>query len=232
MKIALTVSYPSSAEASQEDQDRLERYLAAIEAGGAAPTTLFLDEWENRVSQVVEEFDGLILSGGADLPTDWYGETPLPGANLDLVSARRPLFEKQVLAGFEQLQKPVLGICYGCQFLNVHRGGTLLQDIALQVENPIVHGDGALHSVEVARDSRLLEIVGDERFDVPSYHHQSVGKVAPDARVVSWAPDGVIEAVEWPEEAFFLGVQWHPERAPDSPATKRLFAALVAACRA
>src|SRR5207244_4431766 len=97
-----------------------------------------------------EEFDGLILAGGADLPTQWYAQAPLPGANLELVSERRPAFEKVAVSAFLARRKPVLGICYGCQFLNVHGGGSLVQDIELQWPRPIEHKGGALHPVRVS----------------------------------------------------------------------------------
>ena len=231
-RIALSVSYPHWP-VDEADQARIAKYLAAIIAGGGEPTALYLDEWENRAQNVVDEFDGLVIAGGADLPTDWYGETPLPNANLELVSARRPNFEKQIVGDFETQQKPVLGICYGCQFLNVYRGGSLVQDVELQLAarpNPEKHTDGYEHLVQVERDSRLFGFVDESEFPVPSYHHQALGRLAPGARVSSWARDGVIESVEWPDEPFFLGVQWHPERAPESNATRKLMRAFVDAC--
>src|SRR4051794_5940109 len=115
MNIALSVSYPS-APTDQKDIWRIECYLNAIRMGGGNPTPLFLDEWEKRAEDVVREFDGLILSGGADLPTEWYGQKPLEGAGLDLVSPRRPDFEKTLVTLFLEAKKPVFGICYGLQF--------------------------------------------------------------------------------------------------------------------
>ena len=232
-KIALTVSYEAPP-TDEKDLWRLECYFNAIRQGGATPTALYLDEWEARVGDVINEFDGVILAGGADLPTDWYGETPLEGAGLDIVSPRRPEFEKRVVSDFWSAGKPVFGICYGAQFLNVLRSGTLYQDIELQQKNrpnAQIHTDGNQHLVVVDRNSQLFQIVGEERFAVPSYHHQAICEAAPGALISSFALDGVAESVEWHERNFFLGVQWHPERAPESNATQKLFAAFVAACR-
>ena len=228
-KIALTVSY-AAPPTDEIDLWRLNCYFQAIKNGGGTPTALFLDEWETQTSRVVSEFDGVVLAGGADLPPDWYGETPLEGADLDIVSPRRPLFEQSVVAQFLGAQKPVFGICYGAQLLNVLRGGSLFQDLKLQTGTDFLHTDGAQHLVTVERDSQLFSIVCEEEFTVPSYHHQAIKTVAPDAKSSSFAPDGTVESVEWNEKSFFLGVQWHPERAPDSNATRKLFEAFVAAC--
>lgn len=230
-KIALSVSYASQP-SDEKDLWRLEKYYAAIRGGGADVEALFLDEWSENPQRVAEEFDGLVLSGGADLPTQWYGEAPLEGAGLETVTERRPRFENEVVGAFLAAKKPILGICYGCQFLNVYRGGALIQDIELQLpnrENPVVHVDGNEHLVRLNRDSQLFQIIGEEEFPAPSYHHQSISRVAPEAWVSSHAPDGVAESVEWTDGGFCLGVQWHPERAPDSNATRKLMRAFVEA---
>ncbi len=230
-KIALTVSY-SSPLTDEADLWRLEKYFAAIQNAGASIEALFLDEWESKAHLVAQNFDGVVLAGGADLPTNWYGEAPLEGAGLEMVSERRPRFENEIVGAFLERQKPILGICYGAQFLNVYRGGALVQDIELQLperENAVVHVDGNLHSVRLARDSQLYRIIGEDEFEVPSFHHQAVSRLADSAQVSALAPDGVIEALEWNEPSFFVGVQWHPERAPESNATRRLMEAFVKA---
>ncbi len=232
-KIALTVSY-ASRPTDEKDLWRLEKYFAAIRNGGPGVQVeaLFLDEWAENPQRVAENFDGVVLAGGADLPTQWYGEAPLEGAGLEMVNERRPKFENEVVGAFLDAKKPILGICYGCQFLNVYRGGALIQDIELQLperENAVVHVDGNEHTVILNRDSQLYKIIGEEEFAVPSYHHQSISRVAPDGWISSHAPDGVAESVEWQSGGFCLGVQWHPERAPDSNATRRLMEAFVGA---
>ena len=232
-KIALSVSYPSPP-TDEKDLWRLEKYLEAIRGSGANVEILFLDEWSEKPLLVAQNFDGIVLSGGADLPTQWYGEAPLEGAGLEFVSEARPKFENEVIGAFLEARKPILGICYGCQFLNVYRGGALIQDIELQLpnrENPVVHVDGNEHLVRLNRDSQLFKIIGEDEFPVPSYHHQSISRVAPEAWISSHASDGVAESVEWLEGGFCLGVQWHPERAPQSNATRKLMSAFVDACR-
>ena len=227
-KIALSVSY-AAPPTDSTDLWRIEKYLGLAEGFDAQIFPLYLDEFEAQIETIARDFDGLILAGGADLPTDWYGEAPLEGANLDEVNPRRPLFEKRLVADFEALRKPVFGICYGCQFLNVWKGGTLIQDLVLQTGTTLEHADGFEHPVEVAPDSLLHEIVGETSFLVPSFHHQAIKDAAPGAVICAFAPDGTPEAIEWRGDSFFLGVQWHPERAPHSNATRKLMAAFLAA---
>jgi putative glutamine amidotransferase len=227
-KIGLSVSYPRFPE-NPTDIARIEKYLALTTGFDAQIEPLYLDGWEARALEVASTFDGLILAGGADLPPDWYGEEPLEGAGLDVVSTRRPNFEKQVVNDFIDARKPVLGICYGQQFLNVALGGSLFQDLVLQTGTELQHTDGFMHSVKLTRESLLYEIIGEEEFLVPSFHHQAIKAVAPDALASAFAEDGTIEAVEWADKPFFLGVQWHPERALGSNATQQLMRAFLAA---
>ena len=232
-RIALTVSYPAPP-ADPKDQWRLEKYLAVAREAGLEMEPLFLDDWAANARHAAQSFAGVVLAGGADLPPSWYDQEPLQGAGLELVSQARPKFEREVVDEFLARDKPVLGICYGCQFLNVYRGGALIQDIGLQLpaRTPALeHADGNIHSVRLERDSKLYRIIGEDEFEVPSYHHQAISTPAPQGLISGTAPDGVLEAVEWGGAEWMLGVQWHPERAPESSATRRLFEAFAAACR-
>ncbi len=232
-RIALTVSYPSPP-SDEKDQWRLEKYIAVARDAGLELEPLFLDDWKANARHAAQSFAGVILAGGADLPTSWYDQEPLEGAGLELVSEVRPKFEREVVDEFLARDKPVLGICYGCQFLNVYRGGALIQDIDLQLPvrpEPLEHADGNIHLVRLQRDSKLFQIIGEQEFEVPSYHHQAISRPAANSLISAVAPDGVLEAVEWGGPQWMLGVQWHPERAPESSATRRLMEAFAGACR-
>jgi putative glutamine amidotransferase len=134
-------------------------------------------------------------------------------------------------------RKPILGICYGLQILNVHRAGSLLQHI----ESPVNHEAGrkvaVAHEVRVEADSLLARIVAETRTDglripVNSSHHQSAENVGDGLRVVARCPDdGIIEALEGTNpEHFVLAVQWHPERSVDEDAASRaIFSSFVRA---
>ncbi|MBV9864695.1 MAG: gamma-glutamyl-gamma-aminobutyrate hydrolase family protein [Abitibacteriaceae bacterium] len=239
-RIGITCSYYAWPE-EEKNCLSLTRYVDAVgDAGGRGELLWLPPETENgaasneavqqHAQRLAQQLDGLIISGGADLPPSYYGADEHPDSHIKLVPALRPAFETILLREFLERGKPAFGICYGCQFFNVRRGGSLVQDIPTEWPNPIAHAD-TRHTVRVLPGTQLHHIVGMEEVDIRSSHHQSVKKLAPDAAVTSYAPDEVIEAIEFKDQPFFIGVQWHPEHDRDSLATQRLFGALIAACR-
>jgi putative glutamine amidotransferase len=179
--------------------------------------------------------DGLLIPGGDDIDPKYYGEPLHPKA--ELVNAARFDQEWALLKAFEARRKPILGICYGCQLLNVWRGGSLYQHLPDLPSVTLTHQRASKkepyprHFVEVAPDSKLACIVGQTRFEVVSLHHQGIRSVGKELVITAHAPDGVVEAIEDPDHPFLIGVQWHPERDPDAPATRALFEAFVQACK-
>ena len=159
--------------------------------------------------------DGIILSGGEDVDPKLYDQDP--HQQLGPTTPERDLVEIAIAKYALENNIPLLAICRGVQILNVALGGTLIQDIPSQVEAPIQHSqkvDRSLdtHWVTISRDSRLFEIIGSERVRVNSLHHQAIGQVADQLRVVAQSSDGIVEAVEYLHPTTFtVGVQWHPE---------------------
>jgi len=216
----------------EANRQRLQRYADAVGDARGAAEWLWIPEQgtsaaalAQRAAELSAQLDGLILSGGADLPSEMFGEADLPGANIKPVVAERPAYEMLLIDQFLERGKPVLGICYGCQLLNVVNGGTLVQDIPLQWSDPIDHATGQ-HEVRVGAAGLLRDILGLDAFEATTSHHQAVKKVA-TGYLAAEAPDGIVEAVVFSEAPFAVGVQWHPERDRGSVATERLFAALV-----
>jgi putative glutamine amidotransferase len=215
------------------NHERMRLYMAGIENAGGIAEPLWLpcdgDPDDKHAAHLAQQFDGLMLSGGADLPPSFYGEEQNPNAHVKVVPLARPAFESALLREFLHRDKSVFGICYGCQFFNVWRGGTLIQDIPLQWPKPIEHHSGR-HPVRVLHNTLLHRIVGMEEFEVVTSHHQAIHYLAKGAETSAFAPDRLAEAIEFDDKPFFLGVQWHPERDPESEATQRLFDAFVKAC--
>lgn len=184
---------------------------------------------------LAEHLDGLLLPGGDDIDPKYYGEPLHPKA--ELVNAARFDQEWALLKAFEVRRKPVLGICYGCQLLNVWRGGSLYQHLPELPSVTLAHQRASReepfprHFVEVVPESKLAQLIGQTRFEIVSAHHQAVRTPGKGLVITAYSPDGVIEALEDPAHPFFVGVQWHPERDPDAPATRALFEAFVQACR-
>lgn len=188
--------------------------------------------------------DGLLLAGGLDLHPSLYDQALDPRV-VDTVEidGERDRLEMVVVGAALAQGLPVLGICRGHQALNVALGGTLVQDLSLRGIEVPVHFQRRrdpeppewepIHRVRIAPGSRLAAILGTEEVSVNSFHHQVVDRPAPGLRVVGIAEDGLIEALEAPDDPFLLSVQWHPERmARTDPRQAALFAAFVEAARA
>lgn len=238
-RIGITFSHRAWPD-DEDNRKRIRFYMNAVEAAGAEAEPLWLpddgDPDGEAAERAARDFDGMLVSGGADLPPSFYGEEIMPNASVSIINLERPAWEAALLKRFLERGKPALGICYGCQFFNVWRGGSLLQDIPTQWTEPIVHAPGASghgnirHTVRILPDTHLHRVIGEEEIEVVSSHHQAIARLAEGAQTSAFAPDRLAESVEFSDAPFFLGVQWHPERDPENPATQRLFAAFVAAC--
>jgi putative glutamine amidotransferase len=214
----------------------LPQYAKAVELAGGQPVSIPLDQALSEVKKLVESCDAILLPGSrADVDPGKYAAARDPKtADADLP---RDSVDELLLQDAYHLRKPVLGICYGLQILNVYRAGSLVQHI----DSPVNHEAGrkvaVAHNVLVDTGSRLAQIVqGTEaqllELPVNSSHHQSADKVGDGLRIVARCPqDGIIEAIEGTSpDHFVLAVQWHPERSIDDDAPSRaIFSALVKA---
>ncbi len=210
-----------------------QNYAEAIVAAGGLP--IALPHHEQLAKQYLDCVDALVVTGGAfDIDPVLYGDADRH-ATVTLKEGRTTAefaLTKDALAR----HMPVLGICGGQQLLAVVLGGTLIQhipdamDAALEHEQPNPRHEPG-HSVSVRSGTLLHRIVGTSAMQVNSSHHQAVREPGPYAVVNAVAPDQVIEGVEDPRQRFCLGVQWHPEFFID-PGDRRIFDALIAACRA
>lgn len=210
-----------------------EEYAQAIRDAGGVPVILPVVEDASLVARYVQMLDGLVLSGGDDVPPEAYGQKPHPKTQCN--SPRRHAFEDALLKAWLKTGKPLLAICRGAQQLNVSLGGTLIQDIPDQVGQTVIHRDpndpNAPHEVTLEAGSRLRKLFGVDRIVVNSNHHQAPLDVAPGLKVVARSADGVIEAMEFTDGRFALIVQWHPERIADEAHKKILFGAFMDSCR-
>ncbi|MBI5706918.1 MAG: gamma-glutamyl-gamma-aminobutyrate hydrolase family protein [Armatimonadetes bacterium] len=176
---------------------------------------------------VLAIIDGWLIPGGDDIDSSKWGEELHPKARLQ-DPARYAI--EQALFEAADPEMPILGICYGCQFLNVIRGGSLIQHLADGLESDR-HTGGTLENVSVVPDSKLARIVGSASTPGKSYHHQGVGRLGDALSVSARHEDGTVEALEASDRPWVVGIQWHPERT-DGEGSKRLFRAFVEACAA
>jgi putative glutamine amidotransferase len=206
--IGITVSIDASGRLRPATEVLFVRrsYARAVAAAGGMPLLVPPDADPVEVTRVCA---GFVISGGADLPESFAAPSR---AIADAENADRIAWDRRLLDGVHALGRPLLGVCYGMQLLNLHHGGTLLADIASSVPAALDHGGGGRaseHEVIVARESALFAALGPTA-SVCSRHHQAVARVARGFRAVATAPDGVIEAIE-ADGGAALGVEWHPE---------------------
>jgi putative glutamine amidotransferase len=209
-----------------------ENYCGAVRAAGGVP--LVLPHETSLVARYAALLDGLLVSGGAfDVDPTLFGAD----SRHDTVVLKegRTDFELGITRAMLTADKPLLGICGGQQLLAVVLGGTLIQHIPDEVQNPLAHEQPnprhqAGHEVTITEGSLLHRITGVTTASVNSAHHQAVKAVPPNIVIGAVAPDGVIEGIEDPSRAFCIGVQWHPEF-HISPADERLFQAFIDAAQ-
>src|SRR5919198_3000201 len=195
-------------------------YVRAIDRAGGRP--LLVPPVGDGVDETLESLDALVLSGGADLDPELYGQEPHPETRG--VVEERDRAELALLEGALARDMPVLAICRGSQVLNIARGGDLIQHLPEVVgDEKHKHTPGAFgdHDIELEEGTKLASLLGD-RAPVKSHHHQGFGRVGRGLRVAAHAEDGTIEAVEDPEHRFALGVLWHPEAGGGAPPFRQL----------
>jgi putative glutamine amidotransferase len=170
-----------------------------------------------------QKISGVLFTGGVDIAPSRYGEKRY-GKDIE-IDESRDATEFEIAEKAFSLHLPVLGICRGCQLINVFLGGSLFQHIEGHSK---VNGKDSLHEVEILEKTRLFGIVNEKTLEVNSAHHQAIKSTGKGLRVSARAMDRTIEGIESSEYPF-LGVQWHPERLDNEESTK-IFSAFVKAC--
>ena len=191
-----------------------EGYYQSVLSAGGIPCIIPPHDDTGCLGDLLDGLDGIIFSGGGDPNPLLFGEEPI--RELHGITPERDVQELLLVRMAHDRQIPMLGICKGVQMINAALGGTLYQDIYVQME-----GERLKHSQEQDRrfpshtvsivPETILERLFGAKLAVNSFHHQACKDVAPCLRVSAMSPDGVIEAVESAEHKSILGVQWHPE---------------------
>ncbi len=207
-----TSTVPRTTSVRREDSLTGRNYsLAVARAGGLPLMVATLDP--ALAGAYARAADALLLTGGGDVDPELFGAAP--DRDLGSVDPERDAFELALYAAFREAGKPVLGVCRGCQVMNVAHGGKLHQHLP-SVAGTHQHEQSdprgfPLHHVELASASRLAGAYGATRVRTNSYHHQAIAEVGAGLRPVGRSGDGVVEAVEAESGPLAVGVQWHPE---------------------
>jgi putative glutamine amidotransferase len=229
-------------------------YADAVRDAGAEP--LYLDS-ENagseKLSGIMKELDGLLLSGGVDVYPKHFNSRNEPGdedrTDDEIVEFYamecdhdRDSYEIPLSRAAYDRDMPILGICRGFQLLNTVTGGTLVKNIQTREwehrsQEPV---DGirksSEHPIEIVKESRLASILPTDLRTVNSRHHQGMTEsdLSAHFKAAAFAPDGIVEAIESIDRAWIFAVQWHPERKQDAyiyEPCKALFQAFVKEAR-
>lgn len=182
-----------------------EAYVKAVlQAGGAPMIIPLLTDWQ-ALTTLVNNLDGLLMTGGGDVNPLLLGEEPIPA--LQEGNTERDVFDFTLIRLASNRQIPIMGICRGHQVLNAAFGGTLYQDIYSQCEHTLLK-----HSQKIPREqvSHSVKLEDGRVIHVNSFHHQAIKDIAPEFIETAIAPDGINEGIQHQEKSFF-SVQWHPE---------------------
>jgi putative glutamine amidotransferase len=240
-RIAIPMPHSTDREYSER---AIPQYEQAVTLAGGEPVRIPLDQSKDAVLKIVESCDGVLLPGSnADIDPAVFRRPRSP--NTAAADPQRHEVDMLLLEDAYTRRKPVLGICYGLQSLNVFRQGSLVQHIPdflpEETRSRVNHEAGkkvaVAHTVEIESNSLLAQVAGSrsgQALPVNSSHHQSANAIGEGLRIVARCPDdGIIEALEGTSPGHFvLAVQWHPERSVEQDeASRAIFAALMDAAR-
>ena len=233
------IGIPCRMDAGRDQFYLRKQYSEAVFQAGGTPVLLPLIPEKIYAQELVRGLDAVLISGSnSDVDPHRYGQEPHP--KIGSIVSRRDETDLLLLDEIFRVRKPLLGICFGIQILNVYLGGTLWQDVEAQVKQAVKHEQTGLedyrsHTIRVKRRSLLYELVGQTETRVNSFHHQAIHKVATRLVAVAESTDGVVEAVELRKPGpsqFVLGVQWHPEIGWETDElSQKIFERFVAAAR-
>ena len=218
-RIGITTSYEDGS------QTLSHYYVSAIEQAGGVPLIIPMVQQMATMRLITDLLDGLLIPGGPGIVRGLIGELAEDLPAVDEVRDRADTL------AYEAMQdRPVLGICYGMQFINAQAGGTIYGDLMKQIDGALAHTPargGSDHHIRIEPNTRLHDLFGDE-MTVNTYHRQALASIGDGLAPVAYGPDGVIEAIE-SDDGRRIGLQFHPERMGEQ--TAPLFRDFVERCR-
>ncbi len=187
-------------------------YIYAIEESGGLPFVIPAHFNKNLIEDYIGTIDGLLITGGIDVHPLLYNENPI--RECGDFDYEVDILHIELIKTAIKKNIPILGICRGLQLINVTLGGSLYQDIG-QIENSNGHmfmrdESQIVHIVNIQKDTILHRLYGDSIY-VNSMHHQAIKDLGKNLTVSAYSEDKIVEAIEYKDKPFIMGVQWHPE---------------------
>lgn len=207
--IGISCSHPNNSSSVRRT------YTESVIRAGGIPLLIPVTTDSTTLNHILNQIDGIILTGGEDVDPSYYHENPLP--ELEQVDSLRDVYDLSLIRFAARRNIPMLGICRGEQLINVAFGGSLYQDIPTQHPGyGILHRQKEpssipTHIVNVLPGSAVAMITGRTQLNTNTHHHQAVKQVAPGFKITAWAMDSIPEAIESTYGYPIWGVQFHPE---------------------
>ena len=194
-----------------------EEYVQAVEESGGQVKLLHITEDEAEMDEQVTQCDGFLIPGGRDIDPRLYGAEYAPYTAP--VQRFRDVYTLAMVHRIREADKPLLGICYGMQAINVAYGGTLIQDI--RIECPFINTphdrklglskESAIHDVTLEKGSPIHTLIERDYTGAHGFHHQAIKDVGEGLTVMGRSADELVEAFYDPGKRYLWGVMWHPE---------------------
>ena len=214
-----------------------DSYTDAITENGATPLVIppFTEANADALYALMDKCDGFLFTGGGDIDPVHYGMKKWDTCGESI--SKRDKFELLSFSYAMSSGKPILGICRGCQLINIALGGTLIQDIPSAVPTAFRHTSNSTanptyHEIDIPSNSPLLKLADAPRVKINSFHHQSADRIGKDLKVLATSTDGIVEGVYLDGGRYLIGVQWHPEREyKESRLDSNIFKSLIDASK-